>query len=325
VPPITFSGVPEPLTALVSGLLAADPAHRPPSAAFVADRFAELMAYQQRNVQPYPQRNPLGTRPAPPPSAGKAYAGFQDALRIIAAIDKLPPAGDPGDVTESKPPSVVAEIQPPPAPAPEPDFNDFEEPADLSYDGGKEAAVFAEAFEEPVPEEPAFAGDFAEPQPVPTIPAATVPPASKRRSLPYGLVAAAVAVVAAIAIPLVLLLQATPPELKTTPRALPAATPSPSAKPVKDVKLELANPTDLGNQVQLSWTASASNIDFGVVIAPENGPTSVVLAKRARTINIAVDPARKYCFQIQGVDSSSSDVTVYLSQPKPLRGAICKE
>lgn len=347
VPPVVFLGVPEPLTALVSGLLAPDPANRPASAAFVADRFAELMAYQQRNVEPYPQRNPLGTRPVPPapsPESGSgkaAYAGFQDALRIIAAIDKLPPAGDPGDVTESKPPSVVAEIQPPPPPpppAPEPDFNDFEEPVvpehDLASDDGQTAAAFADNFEEPPPppaveepEPPAFGDDFGEPQPVPAMPAPydPAPPPAKKRSIPYGLVVAAAAVFAAIAIPLVLLLQATPPELKTTPRALPDSTSSPSAKPAKDVKLELSNPTDLGNQVQLSWTTTATNMDFAVVVAQENGPTSVLLAKRARTINVQVDPARKYCFQIQGVDSSTSDVTVYESQPKPLRGAICKE
>ncbi|WP_163508139.1 serine/threonine protein kinase [Fodinicola acaciae] len=343
VPPVSFLGVPAPLTALVSGLLAADPANRPASAAFVADRFAELMAYQQRNVEPYPQRNPLGSRPAPPqpaPSGKAAYAGFQDALRIIAAIDKLPPAGDPDDVTESKPPSVVAEIQPPPVPVETPpppaqEFNDFEEPTgtpehDLDNDDGKSAAAFADNFEQPPP---SYADDVDEPQPAPSQPVPSRqktpppydPPPANRRSIPYGLVTAAAAVVAAIAIPLVLLLQASPPELPTTPRALPSSTPAPTASAVKDVKLELANPTDLGNQVVLSWTSTATNMDFAVVVAQENGPTTAVLAKRAHTINIAVDPARKYCFLIQGVDSSSSDVVVYQSKPKPLRGAVCKE
>ncbi|UMP01326.1 protein kinase domain-containing protein [Amycolatopsis sp. EV170708-02-1] len=68
VPPIDRPGVPVILSAMVSRLLAPDPAHRPPDAAWVADRLAEMY--------------PRPAEPAvPPPSSAREEAAPPEPLR----------------------------------------------------------------------------------------------------------------------------------------------------------------------------------------------------------------------------------------------------
>ena len=57
------------------------------------------------------------------------------------------------------------------------------------------------------------------------------------------------------------------------------------------------------------------------MVAGEDGSSRPVLAQRATTMSVPVDPVRKYCFEVQGTNG----VDIYVSAPKPIRGAGCKE
>jgi len=205
VPPIDRPDVPVILSAMVSRLLAPDPAHRPPDAAWVADRLAEMFP-----------------RPAEP--------------------DDPPPSDDDA---------------------------------------------------------------------VPPAPVETRRPARARLGVVLG-AAAAVAVLGAVA---AVLLGDRRPDVVTT---TPAATPEPEQ--VVDLELELAEPTDRGNQVMLAWTSNSDIVDYAVIVAPENEPNRTVLAGRAHAITIPVDPVRRYCFEVQATDSR----IIHTSPPKPIRGAVCR-
>jgi hypothetical protein len=104
-------------------------------------------------------------------------------------------------------------------------------------------------------------------------------------------------------------------------RAVPAAAtiPPPVASvPAPDVKLALAPPNDQSSHVQLTWTAEGE-LDFAVVVAGERLETRTLAAHRQRTMDVPVDPARRYCFQIRATDGSH----VYTTAPAPIRGARC--
>lgn len=104
-------------------------------------------------------------------------------------------------------------------------------------------------------------------------------------------------------------------------RADPVTTP-PAVTPVEsvsDVKLDLAEPADRGNQVMLTWTSSSDIVDYAVIVAPENEPNRTVLAGRAHAITIPVDPVRRYCFELQATDGR----VIYTSPPRSIRGAAC--
>ncbi|HLL69448.1 MAG TPA: protein kinase [Micromonosporaceae bacterium] len=89
---------------------------------------------------------------------------------------------------------------------------------------------------------------------------------------------------------------------------------------VRGVQLELADPLDRGSTVELSWRSSES-LDFAVIVATEGEPASKPhFVHRNTTYTVPVDPVRRYCFAIQGVNG----VQVYESAPKPIRGASCK-
>lgn len=101
------------------------------------------------------------------------------------------------------------------------------------------------------------------------------------------------------------------------PREDPAPPPPAAAAPV--VKVTLADPADLGDHIELTWTTDDESLNFGVVVSGDGEPSRTLLAERNRTMKVPVDPKRKYCFQIRG---SNGDKFVE-SQPKPVRGAIC--
>ncbi|SFW78306.1 serine/threonine-protein kinase [Amycolatopsis australiensis] len=89
---------------------------------------------------------------------------------------------------------------------------------------------------------------------------------------------------------------------------------------VEPVSLDLAEPADLGTAATLSWTGPAG-WEFAVVAAAEAGPTETTLVRRNRTARVTVDPRVKYCFQVQATDG----VRVQVSEPRPFRGATCRE
>jgi hypothetical protein len=86
------------------------------------------------------------------------------------------------------------------------------------------------------------------------------------------------------------------------------------------VLLELADPADRGDVVDLSWRAS-EQMTYAIVVAGDGLPTRTVVVQQATSYSMPVDPVRKYCFQIQGADG----VGVYSSAPKPIRGAKCRQ
>jgi serine/threonine protein kinase len=110
-------------------------------------------------------------------------------------------------------------------------------------------------------------------------------------------------------------------ELRTTPRLPPppASAAAPPAGAATAVRLDLADPVDLGNQVVLNWTSDAT-LDFAVIVAGEGEPNHTVLAQRNQTMTIPVDPVEKYCFVVQAADGNQ----VYETQSKGIRGATCR-
>lgn len=144
----------------------------------------------------------------------------------------------------------------------------------------------------------------------------TPPDQPGRRLIRYDLLAGAALVLALLALVPLLLLRGDPDEMSTSP-TLPAAGGSGAAG---GVTVELAEPTDLSDKVQLSWKATRE-LDFAVVIAAEGEKTKVLLAERNHSMTIDVEPDRKYCFMIQASDGDR----VYESKPQPLRGASCRK
>jgi hypothetical protein len=106
------------------------------------------------------------------------------------------------------------------------------------------------------------------------------------------------------------------------PAAPPAAGMSASAAgPSRAaVLLELADVTDRGDVVDLAWRSSEP-LSFAILLAAEDGSSETILAQRATTFTVPVDPVRKYCFLVQGTNG----VDIYTTAPKPIRGAVCKE
>jgi serine/threonine protein kinase len=142
------------------------------------------------------------------------------------------------------------------------------------------------------------------------------PGQSPKRTFRYDLLAGAALLLALLALVPLLLLRSDPEEMNSTPKVPAAGSPTGA-----DVLVELSEPTDLTDQVQLSWHATR-DFDFAVVIAAEGEKAKVLLAERNHSMTVPVDPAKKYCFQVQATDGGSQ---VYESKPVPLRGASCRE
>jgi eukaryotic-like serine/threonine-protein kinase len=104
----------------------------------------------------------------------------------------------------------------------------------------------------------------------------------------------------------------------TSPSAAPAEPPVSAAPSTHTVPVTLANPTDQGTYVELSWQAP-QDLTFAVAVAAENQKTQVLIVHQNRTTRVPVDPHLKYCFQIQATDGDR----VLESPPQPIRGAIC--
>ncbi len=157
--------------------------------------------------------------------------------------------------------------------------------------------------------------------PVVTIePATDVAPEPRKRSL-WTAVAAGI-VVAAGFTTWALLPGSGDPEPRSLPAPASRSTPAPptSAPTVKAAsQVELAMPVDHGSTVDLTWRAP-DGYDSAVVVAGETGEAKTTFARRQRTMTVAVEPGRKYCFLIQITDGES----VRESEPRPIRGATCR-
>ncbi|MEU7530365.1 serine/threonine protein kinase [Saccharothrix sp. NPDC042600] len=98
--------------------------------------------------------------------------------------------------------------------------------------------------------------------------------------------------------------------------ARPAPTTSGAAAPVT---LALADPTDGGAHVDLSWEAP-EGFTFAVVVAPEKQAPQVLIAHRNRAMRVPVTAGTRYCFLVQATDGAR----VLETGPKAIRGATCK-
>ncbi|WP_181774796.1 serine/threonine protein kinase [Amycolatopsis pittospori] len=104
-------------------------------------------------------------------------------------------------------------------------------------------------------------------------------------------------------------------------QAVPVAAaipPQAASAPAPNVKLELAPPKDQSDHVQLTWTAEGE-LDFVVIMAGERVETKQLVAHRQRSMDVPVDPARRYCFQLRATDGRH----IYTTDPVPIRGARC--
>lgn len=194
-----------------------------------------------------------------------------------------------------------------------------QEDVDVEFDDFAELGTAAPA---PVPIQPV-------PMAMPVVPPATGGrtlvrtfggPAPTSRRFPWR--AAVLAGGGALAAGLAVVPMVTGPE-QVAGQAVPvaAAIPPPqptSSAPAPNVRLELAPPNDLSTHVQLTWRADGE-LDFAVVIAGERLETRTLAAHRQRTMDVPVDPARRYCFQIRATDGSH----VYTTEPAAIRGATC--
>ena len=108
---------------------------------------------------------------------------------------------------------------------------------------------------------------------------------------------------------------------------MPAAGPPPTAASApapgssrSAILLELADPTDRGNVVDLAWRGSEP-MNYAIILAPEGLTAQPIIVQRATTYSVQVDPVRKYCFLVQGTNG----VDIVTTAPKPIRGAVCRQ
>ncbi|EME58542.1 serine/threonine protein kinase [Amycolatopsis decaplanina] len=208
--------------------------------------------------------------------------------------------------------------------------------AKLRRPGGE--VVTAESADVPSEEEDAevefddFAAVHRPATPVPPVQVVQAPPPGGRtlirefsgplkteRGLPWkpiALAGAGVLVAGLTVLPLVL----GPAEIggQAVPVAAAIPPPAPASAPAPDVKLALAPPRDQSDHVQLTWTAEGE-LDFVVIMAGERLETKQLVAHRQRSLDIPVDPARRYCFQLRATDGRH----IYTTEPVSIRGARC--
>lgn len=162
-----------------------------------------------------------------------------------------------------------------------------------------------------------FAGVTGTPRPpVPQgAPVYVSAPSSKaQRSPALPVIGGAAALLAVVAVGVIL--------LRSDPQVVndsAGATVSAAAPTTKAVLLQLTEPVDKVNYVELSWE-SPEQLEFAVVVAGEGENPKIVRAYQNRTLTVEVDPARKYCFLVRGTDGNY----VYESRPKSVRGGECK-
>jgi len=145
--------------------------------------------------------------------------------------------------------------------------------------------------------------------------AGATPPAPPRR-VRYELLVGGPLVAVLLAVILVMLLGSEPEGLEVT-----APEPAPSEVAANEVVVELDEPIDLVDRVELNWSSSHM-LDFAVVVAAEGEPKPEIdIVGRRNSMTIDVEPGRQYCFKIQATDS----VRTYSSETQPLRGATCRE
>ncbi|GHH44137.1 hypothetical protein GCM10017774_43180 [Lentzea cavernae] len=333
VPAISRPDVPVALSTVVGRLLAIDPAHRPVDAAAVAAQLAAMVpAAPPVAVLPAPISMPppepivMPSLPVPSPVPSPPEPIVMPPLSVSSPVSSppepivMPPLPAP-PVDEQPPPVPVPDV--PPAPVAEPgEFDDFAQqatPADPA--GHEEFDDFGGTPAPPVPRSQ-LAGGFHgfEPPPFAPPPAAVVFDTAgtrpRRRGVRYELIAGGV-LLAGLAVLVGIYLMPVGGEPASGPPPPSSAQDIPTARAVG---LELADPVDRDDEVELSWTSTAT-LEFGVVVAGEGEQTRTLVAHRNLTFTVPVEPGRKYCFLIRATDGNQ----LYESAPKAIRGAVCRK
>jgi eukaryotic-like serine/threonine-protein kinase len=239
----------------------------------------------------------LGT-PVPPLHRADLPPGLAELVSELLAKD---PQARPVDaaMVAGRLDALYAAIVPPDEPADEPT-------AEPSFDD-----FAASRASEAEPERPA-----PRPQGEPIL---VFGPKQPLRRLPRPSVLAGAGALSLLAVVAVLLLLNRPDELTvpTAPPPVATSTVAPTSTRAA-VRLELTDPTDRGNFVELSWRSSEP-LDFAVIVAGEGEQAKTLFAHRNTSFRVPVDPVRKYCFLIQATNGQE----VYSSAPKSIRGASC--
>lgn len=163
---------------------------------------------------------------------------------------------------------------------------------------------------------PDFTDDFRTPKRAAILASPLEPPDQPtRRLIRYDLLAGAALLLALLALVPLLLLRTDPGETSTSPKVPPTSGPDSDA-----VRIELAEPTDLRDKVQLTWKATR-DLDFAVIVAEEGKEAETHPVQRKHSLTVDVDPELQYCFMVQASDGRQ----VYESEPRPLRGAVCQK
>ncbi|MDG4831855.1 serine/threonine-protein kinase [Solwaraspora sp. WMMD1047] len=230
-----------------------------------------------------------------------------ELARLVAALLAKDPAGRPEDAATVA--RRLARIAPRAAPA---------EPAAATAPPPGGSEELAESVAEARPHDaPGSAVEVPAPRPDGE-PILVFGPERRRPAWLRGpvLVSAAAGALALLALVVTALLLREPAEPAVPPAQFGGTSPTPA--PTRAVQLELIDPVDRGNVVELSWRSSEP-LDFAIIVAAEGKPTETVFVHRNTSYRLPVDPVLRYCFLIQGVDG----VGVYETAPKPIRGANC--
>lgn len=233
----------------------------------------------------------------PSPAAASPFASGEAQQAPVSGLDPFPAAASP-----------FASPTPPSAPWPNGvgEFDDFGSPSAAPHPA---PAPFApQPFAPPAPQAPPKAAVVFD----------TEGTRSRRRGVRYELVVGGALLVGLVALVGVYL---TPPTVDSG--AGPVVPPPSSAQDIPTatvVELELADPVDQTDKVELSWRSTAT-LEFGVVVAEEGKPTRTLVAHRNLTFTVPVEPGRKYCFLIRATDGNQ----LYESEPKSIRDAVCRK
>ncbi|EHR61071.1 serine/threonine protein kinase [Saccharomonospora cyanea] len=228
-------------------------------------------------------------------------------VRLLASLLARNPDARPPDAA-----TVAAMIDALRGPVPaEPEFDDFGgAPAGTSVPGPSDTVTVSPSRQRP--------------------PAKAAPRGRNRRAnrtanrtrTPHAAVAVGgVVVLATLAVALLVLQpDRLPGHEKAEPAPVPVAvfTPTRSAPGTAPARIELDDPVDRGDYVELSWRSSEP-LDFAVEIAALGKRSDAIVVGEVSGYRLRVDPSRPYCFRIQG----ASDAGVVESEAKPIRNATC--
>lgn len=110
------------------------------------------------------------------------------------------------------------------------------------------------------------------------------------------------------------------PTSTTVPSKARPAVPSPTVTPRPTIGVGGVTVVDRRTTVRLTWNR-LGKYDYAVVVAEQGRKSPEVhFVQRDTSIDLRVDPALSYCFQVQATDGRQ----VLVSQPHPIRGATCR-